>query len=164
MSAQRGQLGTENAAAARYDYTFDKLRRLTQEKKRGTGQGTPLHYQKDFSYDKAGNRASYQHQNGGGYNYGAAVNYSQYSYDVMGRLTQIRDTGLACLRVFLLPPSTQELECRLRGRHTDSDEEIARRLETARQEMARQDEFDLRVVNDDSSRAADEIARALGEP
>jgi len=83
----------EANAAARYDYAFDKLRRLTQERKRGTGQGTPLHYQKDFAYDRAGNRTSYRHQNGPGYNYGLAVNYNSYTYDVMGRLTQIRDSG-----------------------------------------------------------------------
>ncbi len=64
-------------------------------------------------------------------------------------------------RVFLLPPSMEELEGRLRGRGTDSDEEMAQRLETAREEMARQDEFDVRVVNDDSRRAAEEIAAAL---
>ncbi len=64
-------------------------------------------------------------------------------------------------RVFLLPPSMEELARRLRGRGTDSDEEIAQRMETAREELARQDEFDLKVVNDDSRRAADEIASAL---
>jgi guanylate kinase len=50
-----------------------------------------------------------------------------------------------------------ELERRLRGRHTEDEDEIERRLETARAEMARQDEFDLRVVNDDAERAAAEI-------
>ena len=65
-------------------------------------------------------------------------------------------------RVFLLPPSLEELERRLRGRGTDADAEIAQRMATAREEMDRQDEFDVRVVNDDSRRAADEIAAALG--
>ena len=83
--------------------------------------------------------------------------------DVQGA-AQIRDTGMRCLRVFLLPPSLDELERRLRGRHTDTDDEIARRLETAKREMDRKAEFDLRVVNDDSDRAADEIRKALGEP
>jgi guanylate kinase len=65
------------------------------------------------------------------------------------------------LKVFLLPPSTEELERRLRGRGSDAPGEIARRLETARAELARQDEFDLKVVNDDAERAAEEIAEAL---
>ncbi len=84
---------TETNAAARYSYSFDKLRRMTNETKRGTGGGLPLHYQKDFTYDKAGNRATYQHQNGGGYNYGQAVNYNSHIYDEMGRLTTIMDTA-----------------------------------------------------------------------
>ena len=64
-------------------------------------------------------------------------------------------------RVFLVPPSVEELERRLRGRSTDVPEEIALRMETAREEMARKDEFDLKVVNDDSRHAAEEIAAAL---
>ena len=88
-----GYSRTETNAAACYTYTFDKLRRMTLEAKRGTGGGLPLHYQKDFTYDKAGNRLSYQHQNGQGYNYGQAVNYNSHTYDVMGRLTQIQDTA-----------------------------------------------------------------------
>jgi len=79
--------------------------------------------------------------------------------DVQGAAS-LRSSGLDCLRVFLLPPSEAELEKRLRGRGTDTDEVIARRLAIAKQELARQDEFDLRVVNDDPARAADEIAAA----
>jgi guanylate kinase len=76
--------------------------------------------------------------------------------DVQGAAS-IRAGDLPCLLVILLPPSMDELERRLRGRHTEGDEEIARRLQTAREELARQDEFDLRVVNDDAARAAAEI-------
>ena len=64
------------------------------------------------------------------------------------------------LRVFLLPPSWDELEKRLRGRGTDSAEIIAKRLTGARHELSRQDEFDCKVINDDAVRAADEIAAA----
>jgi len=52
------------------------------------------------------------------------------------------------------------LEQRLRGRASDSPKVIEQRLRVAREELARQDEFDLRVVNDDPQRAADEIAAA----
>ena len=79
--------------------------------------------------------------------------------DVQGAAS-LKAAQLPCLRVFLLPPSTGELERRLRGRATDDAEVIARRLEVARDELARQDEFDLLVVNDDAGRAADEIAGA----
>jgi guanylate kinase len=80
--------------------------------------------------------------------------------DVQGA-DSVRRSGLPCFLVFLLPPSWEELERRLRGRGTDPEEEIARRLADARAELARQDDFDLKVVNDDPRRAADEIARAL---
>ena len=78
--------------------------------------------------------------------------------DVQGA-AQVRDAR--ALKVFRLPPSLEELERRLRSRGTDSEAEIEQRLEIARLEMARQDEFDIKVVNDDSSRAAAEIARAV---
>ncbi len=49
--------------------------------------------------------------------------------------------------VFLLPPSLTELEARLRGRRTDDDAEIARRMAAARAEIAHAGEFDHQVVN-----------------
>ena len=59
--------------------------------------------------------------------------------------------------VFLLPPSWDELVHRLVGRGTENAEERARRLRTARVELAAQGEFDYRVVNDDVGRAAAEV-------
>jgi guanylate kinase len=82
--------------------------------------------------------------------------------DVQGAAA-VRGCGLPCRLVFLLPPSREELVRRLRGRDSDPPEEIARRLRTADEELARQDEFDLKVVNHDARRAADEIARSVSE-
>jgi len=59
--------------------------------------------------------------------------------------------------IFILPPSTEELERRLRSRGQDSDEVIARRMEQARDEMRHADEYDFVVVNDDFDRALREI-------
>ena len=59
--------------------------------------------------------------------------------------------------VFLLPPSWDELVQRLVGRGTEDAEERARRLRTARTELAAQNEFDYRVVNDEVARAAAEV-------
>jgi len=95
----------EANAAARYDYTFDKLRRLTQERKRGTGGGTPLHYQKDFTYDRAGNRTSYRHQNGPGFNYGAAANYDSYTQDT-GRRYARAAMAAACWPLIAASPAS----------------------------------------------------------
>ena len=90
----------------------------------------------------------------------AAGRFPLLNIDVQGAAS-LKASGLACTRVFLLPPSMEELETRLRGRGTDDAETVARRLQIAHDEMARQGEFDLCVVNDESSRAADEIAAAL---
>lgn len=80
--------------------------------------------------------------------------------DVQGA-DSVRKSGLPCFLVFLLPPSWEELERRLRGRGTDPEAEIQRRLADARGELLRQDDFDLKVTNNDPRHAADEIARAL---
>ena len=55
--------------------------------------------------------------------------------------------------IFIVPPSRQELERRIRARGQDSEEEIARRLERARQEMQHYAQYDYIVVNDDVERA-----------
>ena len=59
--------------------------------------------------------------------------------------------------IFLLAPSYEELEKRLRGRGTDSDENINARLEMARQETNFVGHFDYVVVNDDVDAAAKKI-------
>lgn len=66
--------------------------------------------------------------------------------DVQGS-DQLRSEGLC--RVFIAPPSFEELERRLRGRGTEDEERIQRRLETARAELERTDDFDHVVVNED---------------
>ena len=63
--------------------------------------------------------------------------------------------------VFIAPPSMAELTERLRGRGTETDEAIARRLHIAETEVAAASEFDRVVVNDDAARAADEVAAII---
>ncbi|BDV30573.1 guanylate kinase [Microbacterium terricola] len=71
---------------------------------------------------------------------------------------QVRAAEPKATLVFLLPPSWDELVQRLVGRGTEDEEERARRLRTAKTELAAQNEFDYRVVNDDIARAAGEVA------
>ncbi|MBN9607595.1 MAG: guanylate kinase [Actinomycetales bacterium] len=68
------------------------------------------------------------------------------------------------LLVFLLPPSWEELVRRLIGRGTESAEEQARRLETAKVELRAQDEFDVKVVNREVGQAAAEVVELLAVP
>ena len=76
----------------------------------------------------------------------------------------VREAMPEALLVFLLPPSWEELVRRLTGRGTEDTAEQARRLATARVELAAQDEFDVKVVNRDVSRAAQEVVELLAVP
>ncbi|MEM6107976.1 guanylate kinase [Mycobacterium sp. 050272] len=65
------------------------------------------------------------------------------------------------ITVFLAPPSWADLEARLRGRGTETPEAMARRLETAREELAAQDDFDRVVVNSQLESACAELVSLL---
>lgn len=77
---------------------------------------------------------------------------------------QVRDAMPEAVLVFLLPPTWEELVRRLIGRGTESAEEQARRLETAKVELAAQDEFDVRIVNSDVGTAAREVVDLFSAP
>lgn len=70
---------------------------------------------------------------------------------------QIRSVMPAARLVFLAPPSWEVLEQRLRGRGTEPEDVIARRLETGRVELAAESEFDVTIVNTTVEAAADEL-------
>jgi guanylate kinase len=76
--------------------------------------------------------------------------------DVQGA-RKIRGRGLDATSVFVMPPSLAALEQRLRGRRQDSDPEIRRRLEVAREEVAAFSEYDFVVVNDRVTSAVDRL-------
>lgn len=65
------------------------------------------------------------------------------------------------LRLFILPPSFEELENRLRGRGNDSDAAIAKRLARAKEELAMSHEFDHEIVNDDLETALTAIEQII---
>ena len=67
-------------------------------------------------------------------------------------------------RIFIMPPSIEELEQRIRARGTNTEESIKRRLEIARREIAASDEFDLKIVNDDLNSAIAQLETAIFEP
>ena len=68
--------------------------------------------------------------------------------DVQGA-RKVRAKGLAHVGIFVLPPSYQALEQRLRGRSKDHDDAIKRRLQVARDEVSAFEEYDYIVVNDE---------------
>jgi guanylate kinase len=82
--------------------------------------------------------------------------------DVQGAL-QVKRKVPDAMAVFVLPPSRAELEKRIRARGQDSEEEIVRRLERARQEMLSYSSYDFAIINDNLERAGQEAqAIALG--
>jgi guanylate kinase len=82
--------------------------------------------------------------------------------DVQGAL-QAKRVLPAAVAIFVLPPSREDLERRIRERGQDSEDEIRRRLERAKQEILNYGSYDFVVINDDLERAGREVqAIALG--
>ena len=75
---------------------------------------------------------------------------------------QIRQSFPEALQIFLAPPSLEELERRIRGRGTDSEIEIQRRLSRAEEELEAKNEFDAVVINDDLKIALAELEEIIG--
>jgi len=77
--------------------------------------------------------------------------------DVQGA-RQVRQRAPRSVGIFVLPPSFDVLEHRLRGRSQDPEDAIARRLQTARDEVGAVAEYDFVVVNDEVARCVEEVA------
>ena len=74
---------------------------------------------------------------------------------------QVRKSFPEAVGVFIMPPSMEELEARLRGRGTDSDEVISRRLLGARGEMRHVAEFDYVIINNEIDVALDDLVAVV---
>ena len=74
---------------------------------------------------------------------------------------QVKKAMPEAVTVFLVPPSLEELERRLRGRGTETEEKIRQRLKTAEYEMTLAPDYDHIVVNDVVERAAAALAEIL---
>ena len=78
----------------------------------------------------------------------AKGNVIVFDVDVMGGISLKRLFGNDACSIFIMPPSVEELERRLRGRGTDSEEVIQKRIGKAEFELSKASEFDHTVVND----------------
>ena len=74
---------------------------------------------------------------------------------------QVRKLYPACIGIFILPPSVEELERRMRARGQDSDAVIRRRVENAREELAHAGEFNYAIINKDFETAKRELAEVI---
>jgi guanylate kinase len=87
-------------------------------------------------------------------------NVITFDVDVMGGINLKKLFGDDACSMFIMPPSVEELERRLRGRGTDNEETILKRVAKAEFEISKAPKFDYTVVNDDLQVAIDE-AKAI---
>lgn len=76
---------------------------------------------------------------------------------------KVKETAPDAILIFIMPPSREELERRLRGRGDTSEEQIRMRLERANWEMEQRSWYDYVVINDDAQRCAEEILNIIVE-
>ena len=76
---------------------------------------------------------------------------------------QVKKAAPDAVLIFIMPPSMEELERRLRGRGDTPEDQIAMRLERAAWEMEQRHWYDHVVVNDDAERCADEILKIIAD-
>ena len=81
--------------------------------------------------------------------------------DTKGAL-QVKKRMPEAVLIFICPPSFEELEARLRGRHTEDEQTIQKRLSEAKAELERAEYFDYKVVNDDLDNAISQIEKIIG--
>ena len=74
---------------------------------------------------------------------------------------QVRRLYPACIGIFILPPSVEELERRMRARGQDAESVIRRRVENAREELAHAGEFNYAIINKDFETAKRELANVI---
>ena len=84
-----------------------------------------------------------------------------FDVDVMGGINLKRLFAADACSIFIMPPSVEELERRLRGRGTDSEEVIRKRISKADFELSKAPEFDHVVVNDNLAEAVEEATQII---
>lgn len=84
-----------------------------------------------------------------------------FDVDVNGGMNIKKYFGVNALALFVMPPSVEVLEQRLRNRGTESEEAITKRLARSAAELGMADQFDVTIINDDLEHAVDETQRII---
>lgn len=84
-----------------------------------------------------------------------------FDVDVNGGMNIKKYFGTEALALFVMPPSIEVLEMRLRNRGTETEEAIVKRLSRSAAELKMADQFDVTILNDDLNRAVDETQRVI---
>lgn len=75
---------------------------------------------------------------------------------------QIKEKMPEAVLIFITPPSLEDLEARLRGRHTETEEAIQKRLDFVKLELENSKKYDYRVINDTVEHAVEQIFEVIG--
>jgi guanylate kinase len=137
----------------------------TRKPRAGEVNGVDYHYLSEADFDRRVAAGEFvEHAEYAGNRYGTLnselarpARAIVLEVDVQGA-RQVRERLPEAKLIFIEPPSFEDLEQRLAGRGSDRPEQIERRLEAARTELAAAGEFDHRVVNDDLQRALRELS------
>lgn len=143
----------------------------TRQPREGEINGTHYHFVNVAQFeDLIGQAAFLEYANVFGNYYGTShesvEQLQNQGYDVILEIDiqgaeQIRQALPDSISIFILPPSFQDLSNRLRGRNTDSEEEIKKRLSEARNEIEQSLLFDYLVVNDDLDTAENNLLHII---
>ncbi|OSI13246.1 guanylate kinase [Neisseria canis] len=143
----------------------------TRQPREGEINGTHYHFVNVAQFeDLIGQAAFLEYANVFGNYYGTShesvEQLQNQGYDVILEIDiqgaeQIRQALPDSISIFILPPSFQDLSNRLRGRNTDSEEEIKKRLSEARNEIEQSLLFDYLVVNDDLDAAENNLLHII---
>ena len=131
------------------DYLFIDV--TTFEAKRGEGE--LLEYAEVFDNHYATSRSQVEKHLADGHNVLLEIDWQG--------ARQVRAAMPECVTIFVLPPSLEELERRLRDRRTDNPDVIARRLRDALSDMSHWDEFDYVIINDKLEQAVTDLENVL---
>ena len=140
----------------------------TRSMRAGEEDGKDYHFLSDEEFDRRVEAGEFlEWANYGGRRYGTLVREVRRIFEEGSNAVldievegarQVRREFPDAVTVFLLPPSGAELAARLRGRDTESDDQVARRLTRAQQELRAASEYDYVVVNDDLVLAVEQVA------
>ena len=143
----------------------------TRAPRPGEKDGVDYHFVEDATFVAMKGRAEFlEDAEVHGYRYGTA---KQVIRDALSRghdllleidwqgARQVRELHPDCVGIFIVPPSLEELERRLRGRGQDAESVIQRRLTSARDELMHVDEFKYRIINKDFEAAKGELSQII---
>jgi len=139
----------------------------TRKPREGEVHGRDYYFVDDVEFEKMIGEASFaEWANVHGKKYGTSSDYLEKAakegrdllveIDIQGA-RQLRESFKEALFIFVLPPSFSALKARLKGRGTESEQEVERRLETAKKEVLDWEWFDYIIVNDDFKQAVERM-------